>query len=116
MSDLNESSNESSNETNARDMSLGNSSAVKVVEQQQQQSFTKENGDEGNNPIEQKDSMQNNGDTKLFDETKILRDTLDLLWNQTLEQRKVCQQLEQENEYLQDYISNLMTSSNVLEK
>lgn len=53
---------------------------------------------------------------ELITETRLLRDTLDLLWNQTAEQRKMCQQLEQENEYLQEYISNLMTSSNVLDK
>lgn len=55
-------------------------------------------------------------DQKLFSETKLLRDTLDLLWNKTLEQRKVCEQLQQENEYLQHYIDNLMTSSNFLDK
>lgn len=54
--------------------------------------------------------------TSLYKETKILRDTLDLLWNQTLEQRNMCEQLEHENAYLEDYISNLMTSSNVLDK
>lgn len=58
----------------------------------------------------------NNQQTDLIKETELLRDTLDLLWSQTLEQRNMCQQLEQENEYLQEYISNLMTSSNVLEK
>ncbi|AQZ11732.1 SLO1 (YER180C-A) [Zygosaccharomyces parabailii] len=52
----------------------------------------------------------------LLQETKLLRDTLDLLWNHTSEQRQLCDQLKQENEYLQDYISNLMTSSNVLDK
>ncbi|CAR26804.1 hypothetical protein ZYGR_0I00760 [Zygosaccharomyces rouxii] len=52
----------------------------------------------------------------LLQETKLLRDTLDLLWNHTSEQRKLCEQLKEENEYLQDYISNLMTSSNVLDK
>ncbi|CAR58065.1 uncharacterized protein GVI51_L06237 [Nakaseomyces glabratus] len=51
-----------------------------------------------------------------YQETKLLRDTLDLLWNKTLEQRKLCNQLEQENENLKDYINNLMTSSNVLDK
>lgn len=51
-----------------------------------------------------------------YKETKLLRDTLDLLWNKTLEQRKLCNQLEQENENLKDYINNLMTSSNVLDK
>lgn len=112
MSDLDESSNESK----TANISKGNTSSVKDEEQQQQQSLSNEKGDERINSFEQKDSMQNNGETKLFGETKLLRDTLDLLWNQTLEQRKVCQQLEQENEYLQDYISNLMTSSNVLEK
>lgn len=52
----------------------------------------------------------------LLQETKLLRDTLDLLWNHTSEQRQLCEQLKAENEYLQDYISNLMTSSNVLDK
>ncbi|GAV52794.1 hypothetical protein ZYGR_0AI00760 [Zygosaccharomyces rouxii] len=52
----------------------------------------------------------------LLQETKLLRDTLDLLWNHTSEQRQLCEQLKEENEYLQDYISNLMTSSNVLDK
>ncbi|KAL3234975.1 SCOCO-like protein 1 [Nakaseomyces bracarensis] len=49
-------------------------------------------------------------------ETKLLKDTLDLLWNRTYEQRKLCDQLEQENENLKDYINNLMSSSNVLDK
>ena len=55
-------------------------------------------------------------DQKLLNETKLLRDTLDLLWDKTLEQRKVCEQLKQENEYLHEYIDNLMSSSNVLDK
>lgn len=55
-------------------------------------------------------------DQKRLNETKLLRDTLDLLWEKTLEQRKVCEQLQQENEYLHDYIDNLMSSSNVLDK
>lgn len=59
---------------------------------------------------------QTNQQTELINETRLLRDTLDLLWNQTTEQRNLCQQLEQENEYLQEYISNLMTTSNVLDK
>ncbi|CCF56564.1 hypothetical protein KAFR_0B02670 [Kazachstania africana CBS 2517] len=52
----------------------------------------------------------------LLSETQLLKDTLDLLWNRTLDQRKVCEQLRQENEYLEDYIDNMMSSSNVLEK
>ncbi|CCC68580.1 hypothetical protein NCAS_0B04960 [Naumovozyma castellii] len=59
---------------------------------------------------------ENSSKSKLLQETKLLRDTLDLLWNETLEQRAVRDQLQQENEYLKDYISNLMTSSNVLDK
>lgn len=55
-------------------------------------------------------------DNELLNETKLLRDTLDLLWNKSLEQRKICEDLQHENEYLQDYINNLMSSSNVLEK
>ncbi|CCK71255.1 Slo1p KNAG_0G01980 [Huiozyma naganishii CBS 8797] len=55
-------------------------------------------------------------DDKLLKETVLLRDTLDLLWNKTLEQRKICDNLEQQNTYLQGYINNLMSSSNVLEK
>lgn len=55
-------------------------------------------------------------DQKVLNETKLLRDTLDLLWEKTLEQRKTCEQLQQENEYLHDYIDNLMSSSNVLDK
>lgn len=62
------------------------------------------------------EDKQANQQTELINETRLLRDTLDLLWNQTMEQRNLCQQLEQENEYLQEYISNLMTSSNVLDK
>lgn len=55
-------------------------------------------------------------DETLLKEVKLLRDTLDLLWNKNLEQRKICDDLQHENEYLQDYINNLMSSSNVLEK
>lgn len=55
-------------------------------------------------------------DEKLLKEIKLLRDTLDLLWNKSLEQRKICDDLQHENEHLQDYINNLMSSSNVLEK
>lgn len=55
-------------------------------------------------------------DETLLKEVKLLRDTLDLLWNKNLEQRKICDELKHENEYLQDYINNLMSSSNVLEK
>lgn len=61
-------------------------------------------------------SSSNNESTKLLNETKLLKDTLDLLWNKTLEQRQVCEHLEQENDYLQDYVNNLMSSSNVLDK
>lgn len=53
---------------------------------------------------------------KMMHQTKLLKDTLDLLWNKTLEQQEVCEQLKQENDYLEDYIGNLMKSSNVLEK
>ncbi|CAI1965145.1 hypothetical protein SEUBUCD646_0E02700 [Saccharomyces eubayanus] len=53
---------------------------------------------------------------KLVRQTKLLKDTLDLLWNKTLEQQEVCEHLKQENDYLEDYIGNLMKSSNVLEK
>lgn len=63
-----------------------------------------------------KPSVNIDKDENLLQETKLLRDTLDLLWNKSLEQRKVCDDLQHENEYLQDYINNLMTSSNVLEK
>lgn len=52
----------------------------------------------------------------LLKETELLRDTLDLLLNNSLEQRKLCDQLTQENKYLQEYVENLMSSSNVLEK
>lgn len=61
-------------------------------------------------------SSSNNESSKLLNETKLLKDTLDLLWNKTLEQRQVCEHLEQENDYLQDYVNNLMSSSNVLNK
>ncbi|CAI4060653.1 hypothetical protein SKDZ_05G2620 [Saccharomyces kudriavzevii ZP591] len=53
---------------------------------------------------------------RMIRQTKLLKDTLDLLWNKTLEQQEVCGQLKQENDYLEDYIGNLMKSSNVLEK
>ncbi|CAD6622185.1 HN1_G0002550.mRNA.1.CDS.1 [Saccharomyces cerevisiae] len=53
---------------------------------------------------------------RMMRQTKLLKDTLDLLWNKTLEQQEVCEQLKQENDYLEDYIGNLMRSSNVLEK
>lgn len=54
--------------------------------------------------------------SNLLKETELLRDTLDLLLNNSLEQRKLCDQLTQENKYLQEYVENLMSSSNVLEK
>ncbi|CAI4038650.1 hypothetical protein SMKI_05G2650 [Saccharomyces mikatae IFO 1815] len=53
---------------------------------------------------------------RMMRQTKLLKDTLDLLWNKTLEQQEVCEQLKQQNDYLEDYIGNLMKSSNVLEK
>lgn len=53
---------------------------------------------------------------RLLDEAKLLRDTLELLWDRTLEQRKMCEELQQENEYLQGYIDSLMSSSNILDK
>ncbi|QLG74570.1 hypothetical protein HG535_0G04530 [Zygotorulaspora mrakii] len=62
------------------------------------------------------DTQETVNQANLYKETRLLRDTLDLLWNQTLEQRNMCEQLEKENAYLQEYISNLMTSSNVLDK
>lgn len=68
------------------------------------------------NTIKEDITQPSNEEQKILDETRILRDTLDLLWNKTLEQRKVCEELQQENDYLQDYINSLMTSSNVLEK
>ncbi|SCW04263.1 LAFE_0H09670g1_1 [Lachancea fermentati] len=52
----------------------------------------------------------------LFKETKLLRDTLELLLSKSSEQKKVCEQLSQENRYLQDYVENLMSSGGVLEK
>ncbi|QLL32033.1 hypothetical protein HG536_0C02010 [Torulaspora globosa] len=67
-----------------------------------------------NEPTDEK--LQSHANSNLLRETKLLRDTLDLLWHQTAEQRNLCQELERENEYLQEYIGNLMTSSNVLEK
>ncbi|QLQ82440.1 hypothetical protein HG537_0H02020 [Torulaspora globosa] len=67
-----------------------------------------------NKPISEKTPSQ--ADSNLLQETKLLRDTLDLLWHQTAEQKNLCQELERENEYLHEYIGNLMTSSNVLEK
>lgn len=60
--------------------------------------------------------MTRNSKDKLTQETKLLRDTLDLLWNRTLEQTKINNDIRQENEHLQDYINNLMSSSHVLEK
>ncbi|SMN21661.1 similar to Saccharomyces cerevisiae YER180C-A SLO1 Protein interacting with Arl3p, which is a GTPase of the Ras superfamily involved in vesicle-tethering at the Golgi [Maudiozyma saulgeensis] len=67
-------------------------------------------------PDEGETSFTLSEEQKNLNETKLLRDTLDLLWDKTLEQRKVCEQLQQENEYLHEYIDNLMSSSNVLDK
>ncbi|BAO38636.1 hypothetical protein KLMA_20178 [Kluyveromyces marxianus DMKU3-1042] len=52
----------------------------------------------------------------LAEKTKILRDTLDLLLNKSIEQRRICEELKQENKYLQDYIDNLMGMGDVLSK
>ncbi|CUS22540.1 LAQU0S06e00364g1_1 [Lachancea quebecensis] len=54
--------------------------------------------------------------TDLLTKTKLLRDTLELLLENSEEQKKVCEQLAHENRYLQDYVENLMSSSNVLDK
>ncbi|QEU59312.1 Slo1 [Kluyveromyces lactis] len=53
---------------------------------------------------------------QLAEETKILRDTLDLLLNKSIEQRRICEELKQENKYLQDYIDNMMEMGDVLNK
>ncbi|CCH61488.1 hypothetical protein TBLA_0E04340 [Henningerozyma blattae CBS 6284] len=53
---------------------------------------------------------------RLLHETKLLKDTLDLLWNKTLEQREVSNRMHQENRYLKEYINSFMSSSNVLDK
>lgn len=50
----------------------------------------------------------------LLKETKLLRDTLDLMLNKSIEQKKICEQLANENKLLQDYVENLMSSGNVL--
>lgn len=81
----------------------------------------RDNSSQSSNPLNPTGTRMRSGSLifkgeNLLQETKLLRDTLDLLWNHTSEQRKVCEQLKEENEYLQDYISNLMTSSNVLDK
>ncbi|CAI4061600.1 hypothetical protein SUVZ_05G2620 [Saccharomyces uvarum] len=68
---------------------------------------------EANDGDREEDKTRNE---KLVRQTKLLKDTLDLLWNKTLEQQEVCEHLKQENDYLEDYIGNLMKSSNVLEK
>ena len=52
----------------------------------------------------------------LAEKTKILRDTLDLLLNKSIEQRRICEELKQENKYLQDNIDNLMGMGDVLSK
>ncbi|CDO95863.1 unnamed protein product [Kluyveromyces dobzhanskii CBS 2104] len=54
--------------------------------------------------------------SQLGEETKILRDTLDLLLNKSMEQRRICEELKQENKYLQDYIDNMMEMGDVLNK
>lgn len=54
--------------------------------------------------------------TDLLAKTKLLRDTLQLLLEKSEEQKKVCEQLAHENRYLQDYVENLMSSGNVLDK
>lgn len=55
-------------------------------------------------------------DKRTLHEVKLLKDTLDLLWNKTLEQRELYNRMEQENNYLQEYINSFMSSSNVLDK
>lgn len=56
------------------------------------------------------------GHGKLLAETILLRDTLDILLNKSIEQKKTCDQLTQENKYLQDYVDSLMNMGNVLNK
>lgn len=91
--------------------------AVSNEDETQQRPSPADNATDSLNPVDlNSDPASSNPDNELLKETKLLRDTLDLLWNQTLEQRNICQDLERENEYLQEYIGNLMTSSNVLEK
>ncbi|CEP63278.1 Slo1p LALA0_S07e06502g [Lachancea lanzarotensis] len=68
------------------------------------------------------DKIQTGSDTdfgvnsEIPNRTKLLRDTLELLVNRSDEQRKQCDQLSHENRYLQDYIENLMSQGNVLDK
>lgn len=52
----------------------------------------------------------------LVKETKLLQDTLDLLLNKSIDQKKMCEQLKQENRYLQDYVDSLMDMGDVLNK
>ena len=59
------------------------------------------------------DNVEESG-FQLAEETKILRDTLDLLLNKSIEQRRICEELKQENKYLQDYIDNMMEMGDVL--
>ncbi|SCU87297.1 LAFA_0E05886g1_1 [Lachancea sp. 'fantastica'] len=53
---------------------------------------------------------------EISNRTRLLRDTLELLVDRSDEQRKQCDQLSHENRYLQDYIENLMSQGNVLDK
>ncbi|SCV00333.1 LAME_0G09010g1_1 [Lachancea meyersii CBS 8951] len=79
------------------------------------------NGQESNSP-DVNDTRSPSNDTpvssnkELLDKTKLLRDTLELLLDRSEEQRKQCDQLSHENRYLQDYIENLMSQGNVLDK
>ncbi|SCU85950.1 LANO_0C06128g1_1 [Lachancea nothofagi CBS 11611] len=54
--------------------------------------------------------------TALRDKTKLLRDTLELLLDKSEKQKRICEQLTHENRYLQDYVENLMSQGNVLDK
>lgn len=55
-------------------------------------------------------------DNDILDRTRLLRDTLELLVDRSDNQRRQCDQLSHENRYLQDYIENLMSQGNLLDK
>ncbi|SCV04341.1 LAMI_0H15346g1_1 [Lachancea mirantina] len=52
----------------------------------------------------------------LLKETNLLRDTLELILSKSIEQKKTCEQLAQENRYLQEYVENFMSSGDVTER
>ncbi|KAH3901904.1 Slo1p SCDLUD_001688 [Saccharomycodes ludwigii] len=65
---------------------------------------------------EKQDLNENNKSTDYKELSTLYKDTINLLKSELSIQTQLCDKLENENQYLQDYVENLMSSGEVLSK